>query len=74
MSETYRVYFNAHADAPYVGSIDSGDDTEELNVKSIVLKRTASDAISHYRPEKQPMFWLEVHGILVIEDGHAIIY
>lgn len=74
MSQTYRVYFNAHADAPLVGSIDTGDDTEEINVKSISLKRTASDAISHYRPEKQPKFWFEVHGTLVITDGHAIIY
>lgn len=70
----YRVYFNAHADYPLVGSIDTGDDTEEINVKSITIKKTASDSVSHYRPERQPKFWFEVEGFLVIEDGNAIIY
>lgn len=73
MSKTYRVYFNSHEDYPNVCSIDTGDDTEELNVETICIRRTASDAISHYRPERQPKFYLEVHGTLIVVDGHAVI-
>jgi hypothetical protein len=70
----YRVYFNAHADFPLVCSIDTGDDTEELNVKTITILGVDGGLVpSRYRPERQPKFWLEVKGHLTIEDGHAVI-
>lgn len=68
----YRVYFNSHLDFPLVCSIDTGDDTEELNTKSIRL--TGCGLIrSVYRKERQPKFWFEVAGTLRIIDGHAVI-
>jgi hypothetical protein len=71
---TYRVYFNQHSDFPLVGSIDTGDDAEELNVETIEIIGVNNGKIqSHYRPERQPKFWLEVEGELKIVDGHAVI-
>ena len=68
----FRVYFNAHADFPLITSIDSGDDTKEYNVKDITIF-TQSVITSHYRPERQPKFWLEVEGDLEIFAGRAVI-
>lgn len=71
----YRIYFNAHGDAPLVGSIDEGDGTEELNVKTIsIVCQSGNRMTSHYRPERQPKFWIQVEGTLQIVDGHATIY
>ena len=70
----YRIYFNQHSDFPFVGSIDTGDDTEEINVKTIRILGTQDGLIkSVYRSERQPRFWLEVDGLLEITDGHALI-
>jgi hypothetical protein len=66
----YRVYFNTHADFPLVWSIDTGDGTEELNVKTITVSGVL---ISNYRPSRQPKAWLSVIGKLSIADGHATI-
>lgn len=68
----YRVYFNAHADFPLVCSIDTGDDSPEMNFKSVMI---VGDGVikSEYRPSRQPKFWLEVSGTLRSFDGHAVI-
>jgi hypothetical protein len=71
---TYRYYFNSHADAPFTSSIDTGDDSFEHNVKSItIIGGNCKRSTSHYRPEKQPKYWIEIEGVLEIEDGHATI-
>jgi hypothetical protein len=70
----YRVYFNAHADFPLVWSIDTGDDSTEINVKSItIIGGNCKRFTSHYRPERQPKAWFEIQGKLVILDEHATI-
>jgi hypothetical protein len=73
---TYRVYFNAHEEFPLVCSIDTGDDTTELNVKTITIDSACGGRgriTSHYRPARQSKFWLEVIGDLEIKDDHAVI-
>ncbi len=66
----YRVYFNQHGDFPFVWSIDAGDNTEEINVKTVTIHGTL---VSSYRPDRQPKAWLSVLGKLTITDGHATI-
>jgi hypothetical protein len=71
----YRIYFNAHGDFPLIASIDTGDDTKELKVRTIsIVCQSGNRTSSHYRPERQPKFWIQVEGVLEIIDGNAVIY
>jgi hypothetical protein len=65
-----RFYFNAHADAPLVASVDHGPGTEELKVESIdcrVLCRSV------YQPGPQPQFWMECEGVVTRVGNRVII-
>lgn len=76
MSEVknYRIYFNSHGDFPLIASVDTGDDTEEINVKTIsIVCATGNRLTSCYRPERQPKFWIQIEGCLKITDGNAVI-
>lgn len=73
---TYRFYFNRHAEAPQVWSVDEGDQTTEVNVKQVVCYVKAT---SHYNGTKvnpdSPSAWFEVENArLSIIGGVAHIH
>lgn len=69
---TYRIYFNRkNADRGLVWSVDSGDQSSEVNVKRIVVRgcRTYTDG-GPGDNETSPTVWLVVEGgrLTIIED------
>lgn len=62
----FRAYFNRHAEAPQVCSIDEGEQTTEINVIGIRILPGVT-CVSHYLPLKPgqdplntPSFWLQI--------------
>lgn len=67
-----RVYFNRRMDAPFVGSVDYGSPSSEINVREIHLKGVTGK--SRYEARGYPCFWIEIDGRLEVKDEVATIY
>lgn len=72
-----RLYFNSHADAPLVWSVDEGPGTSEQKFAQVTVACTRG--MTHYDPEAdnitQPRAWIEYpKGRLVVTPcGAALI-
>lgn len=75
----FRLYFNAHHDAPLVASVDQGTQQSEESVCGWRIEADSNHIESHYigkvkDPEGSPCFWLEGTGEVVIgNDDWAYI-
>lgn len=72
----YRIYFNAHSDAPLVWSVDDGEGTVEHHVRGFSLLGCWSKSVYTGKPanEDEPVAWIEVDGVLRIEHDFAFFW
>lgn len=70
----YRVYFNRHADAPLVWSVDEGTQETEINVRRVVLRGIYGRTVYGVGDNTDsPSVWLEIQGKLEVIDSIAYI-
>lgn len=78
MNKRWRIYFNRKEDYPCIWSVDEGSAASEIRVQGLVI----TDGLLAYsnntpglRPpagadlKNEPSAWIEVNGVLTIENG-----
>lgn len=75
LEKTYdllRVYFNSHATAPFVWSIDNGNQENETNVPHIVAQGAHRYEYNGERANsKSPVAWVEYRGAKIHRIGDS---
>lgn len=75
-AKVVRIYFNRHADEPFVWSYDFGDQTSERNVKAIQCIGTGfhTKQLEHRlgKDADEPSAWIELVGIP--EEVNGVLY
>jgi hypothetical protein len=68
MSEpkSYRIYFNSHAEAPLVWSVDDYHPETERKVKRVEIRVPSTTLFSTGATE--PRAWIDCRGVLVISE------
>jgi hypothetical protein len=70
--KTYRIYFNAHEEAPLVWSVDEGSLDTERKVTKVNVMVTSHTV---HTEGEEPRAFLVARGRLVISDkGEAYIF
>lgn len=78
----FRIYFNKKEDYPCIWSVDEGTSESEIRVQGVVISDGLFVFTQHtdglkppagLDPKNEPSAWVEVHGVLTVENGVALI-